>query len=203
MTAERAGRLAALGFWRTIRRLRDQWILLVFLATALFWMRDTYEEFVDLPADMAEVQTSIGALHDRIAHLEEQLEPIATVQTAALVFPGTGHSIDDGQPGSFVTVRLAHAKWVRPECRATGLAGFFIDANGRWFLAETDMVRMPHLLGSEDLAFAVRVHPRMSVGRAQFLIQVTHDCATHLQVDSAPRLHFRVLPRTAQGKTVN
>ncbi|MEM9140213.1 MAG: hypothetical protein AAGB15_10325 [Pseudomonadota bacterium] len=203
MTAKRAGRLAALGFWRTLRRLRDQWLLLVFLATALFWMRDTYEQFVDLPADVAGLHTSIGALHDRIAHLEQNLEPIAAVRTDALAFPGTGHSIGDGRPGSFVTVRLAPAKRVRPECRATGLASFLIDANGRWFLAETDLARMPHFSGSEDLAFAVRVHPRMAVGRAQFLVQVTQDCSTHLQVDSAPRLHFRVLPRLTQALPAN
>lgn len=195
MTAKRAGRLAAMGFWRTLKRCRDQWILLVFFASALFWARDTYERFVDLPDQVIGLQTAIGALHDDVARLESRLQSGTMARSAALIFPGGGHSIEDGRPGQFVTVRLAPAQRIRPECRATGLVSFMIDARGRWFLVTTDLVHMPHLSGSEDLAFAVRIHPRMRAGRAQFLVQVTHDCTTHLQVDSSPRLHFRVQPR--------
>ena len=195
MTAKRAGELAAEGLWTSLRRLRDQWIMLVFLATALFWARDVYDDFIALPSQVADLRGTIVELRDDIARLDDH----ATVKntsnrSAALVFPGTGHSIDDGVADGFVTVRLAPAKQLRPGCRAKALAVFMIDATGRWFSVTTDLAHMPHFAGVQDLAFTARVHPRMTQGRAQLLVQVTQDCGTHLQVDSAPRLHFRVLP---------
>ena len=182
------------GVWSTLRRLRDQWVLLAFLATALFWMRDVYEQFIDLPTQVEELHGSIYELRQDVTRLDARLATAVTDKAPALVFPGTGHGIADGQPGSFVTVRLQPAKRVRDDCRTTGLVAFMVDAVGRWFETETDLVHPPQLSGQQDLAFAVRVHPRMAVGRAQFLMQATQDCGTHLQVDSSPRLHFRVLP---------
>ena len=197
MTAKKAGTLAVAGFWRTIKRLRDQWLVVVFLATALFWARDIYEQFIDLPAHVAELRSSIGEMHQDIAQLDDRLDSrlagSAPDRAPVLVFPGTGHSVDDGQPGSFVTARLQPAKRVRDDCRTTGLVVFMIDARDRWYSVETDLLHPPQLSGQQDLAFAVRVHPRMAVGRAQFLLQATQDCGSHLQVDASPRLHFRVL----------
>ncbi|MEM7059409.1 MAG: hypothetical protein AAF557_17635 [Pseudomonadota bacterium] len=194
MTANKAGMLATMGFWRTLRRLRDQWVLLVFLATALFWMRDVYEQFTDLPVHVAELDTKIEELRRDITQLDTRLARAAPDRKPALVFPGTGHSIGDGRPGTFVTVRLQPAKRVRQDCRTMGLVAFMIDAQGRWFSVETDLLNPPQISGEQDLAFDVRVHPRMAVGRAQFLMQATQDCVSHLQIDTSPRLHFRVLP---------
>jgi hypothetical protein len=68
-----------------------------------------------------------------------------------------------------------------------------IDAGGNWYSVETDLGRIPTFPGPQELAFGAEIHPRMAEGRAQFLIQVVQDCGDHLQVDSSPRLHFRVL----------
>lgn len=193
MTAKSAGTLAATGFWRTLKRLRDQWLLVVFLATALFWSRDVYEQFVDLPTQVVELQGTIGDLRQDISRLDTRLASTAPDRAPALVFPGSGHTVDDGRPGSFVTVRLNPAKRVRDDCRTTGLVVFMIDALDRWFTVETDLLHPPLLSGQQELAFAVKVHPRMAVGRAQFLLQATQDCVSHLQVDTSPRLQFRVV----------
>src|SRR5699024_6181482 len=56
MTARKAGELAAEGVWVTLRRLRDQWVLLVFAASVLFWARDVYDRFVDLPDRVARLE---------------------------------------------------------------------------------------------------------------------------------------------------
>ncbi len=117
------------------------------------------------------------------------------MSSEALAFPGERHAIDDGRPGALVTVVLAPVVRVRADCRNSDFAAFMIDAGGRWYSVETDLERVPQIEDSQELAFGARVHPRMRAGRAQFLVEVTQDCGAGRQVDSSPRLHFRVLPR--------
>ena len=192
MTAENAGKLAAGGFFGTLKRLRDHWVLLVFAASALFWGRDTYEQFADLPDRVAAQEEQITGLQAELAVFVAG-KALTGDFSPALAFPGTRHGIGDGHPGEQVMAVLDPTEWVREECRASELAAFMIDAEEQWYSVETSLARLPQLEGSQRLAFGVRVHPRMAAGRAQFLIQVTGDCGTHRQVDSSPRLHFRVL----------
>jgi hypothetical protein len=195
MTARKAGEIAVEGLWGTLGRLRDRWILLVFAASALFWARDVYERFVDLPARVSELGRALDELRTDSARSDaEQIRPEVD-RSAALAFPGLRHAIEDGRPGDLVTVALAPVVRVREECRNSDLAAFMIDADGRWYSVETDLDRVPQIEESQELAFGVKVHPRMDVGRAQFLVEVTQDCGSHDQVESSPRLHFRVLPR--------
>ncbi len=194
MTARKAGVLAAEGVWVTLRRLRDQWVLLVFAASVLFWVRDVYDRFVDLPARVEALGEGVDALRSGVARLEAGPAGPATDRSPALVFPGTQHAIEDGRPGDVVTVSLAPVERVREDCRTGDLAAFMIDARGKWYSVETDLARVPQIEGSQGLAFGVTVHPGMAVGRAQFLVQMTQDCGSYRQVDSSPRLPFRVLP---------
>ena len=193
MTASKAGKLAATGIWVTLRRLRDRWVLLAFLATALFWARDLYDEFIDLPQQFMELRETVDALRSDIAQLQVTGVQVAVDRSPALVFPGLQHAVEDGRPGHPTTVHFRPSERVREDCQSGGLAAYMIDASGRWYSVETDLVRLPQLAGSQELAFGVQIHPRMAVGRAQFLIQVVQNCGSHLQVDSSPRLHFRVL----------
>lgn len=176
----------------TLRRLRDQWMLLLFAASVLFWARDVYDSFAELPARVAELGKAIGELRSDIARLEAGQGTIE--RSPALAFPGSQHAIEDGRPGARVTVSFAPVDRVRDGCRSSELAAFMIDAAGRWYSVETELVRVPQIEASQKLAFGVKVHPRMAVGRAEFLVQVTQDCGSHRQVDSSPRLPFRVLP---------
>ena len=193
MTAKRAGEITAEGVFGTLGRMRDRWVLVVFAASALFWARDVYEQFVDLPARVAELGRDMDELRSEDARSATGLPDVG--RSAALAFPGERHKIDDGRPGDMVTVVLAPVVRVREECRNSDFAAFMIDADGRWYSVETDLVRVPQVAKSQELAFGVRVHRRMDAGRAQFLVEVTQDCGSVRQVDSSPRLHFRVLPR--------
>lgn len=193
VTAKTTGLLAE-GFWATLRRLRDQWVLLVFLATALFWTRDLYERFVDLPQRVVAMQQAIGDLGDKIARLEQTGLGVAPDRSVAVAFPGTGHGIEDGQAGDFVTVRLAPVRLIRKDCLIADMAGYMIDQQGVWFSVESQLSRLPNVADATRMAFGVRIHPDMAPGRAQFLIEISLDCGTHLQTDDSPRLHFRVAP---------
>ena len=193
MTARKAGKIAADGIWVTLKRLREQWMLLVFLATALYWARDFIDAMHDLPSRLERQERRIAVLAGEIATLGDAARSGSVHRPPVLAFPGTGHGIDDGRPGEQVVARLSPAQWLRDDCVTTGLAAFMIDAGDRWFSVTTSLARLPQLSGSQNLAFRVTIHPGMVVGRAQFLLQVTQDCGTHHQVDSTPRLHFRVL----------
>ena len=193
MTAKRAGETVARGFWVTLKRLRDRWVLLAFLATAAFWARDIYDEYVILPAQFAELRVKVDGLRSEVALLELGEVEVLIDRSPALTFPGMAHNVEDGSPGLPITVRFRPAERVREECHSGGLAAYMIDAGGRWYSVETDLARLPQFVGAQELAFGVQVHPRMALGRAQFMVQVVQNCGTHLQVDSSPRLHFRVL----------
>ena len=158
MTAMKAGVLAAEGVWVTLRRLRDQWVLLVFAASVLFWARDVYDRFVDLPARVAELGVKFDTLRSGVARLEAGRASQTVDRSPALVFPGSRHAIEDGRPGTRVTVSLAPVERVRGECRNSELAAFMIDAQGRWYSVETDLGRVPQIEGSQELAFRVKVH---------------------------------------------
>jgi hypothetical protein len=195
MTAKRAGEATVEGVFGSLGRLRDRWVLVVFAASALFWARDVYERFVDLPVRVAELGTALDELRtDGTRSEAERIRPDAD-RAEALAFPGLRHAIEDGRPGDLVTVVFAPVTRIREECRNSDFAAFMVDADGRWYSVETDLVRVPQIEGSQELAFGVKVHRRMDVGRAQFLVEVTQDCGAYSQVDSSPRLHFRVLPR--------
>jgi hypothetical protein len=194
MTARKAGEIAVDEVWGTLGKLRDRWILVVFATSALFWARDVYERFVDLPARVAELARALDELRTDSARADELTGPEVD-RAPALAFPGQRHAIEDGRPGDLVTVDLAPVMRVRADCRNSDFAAFMIDADGRWYSVETDLDRVPQIEEPQELAFRVRVHPRMDVGRAQFLVEVTQDCGAHRQVDRSPLLHFRVLPR--------
>lgn len=200
MTAKSAGKLAAVGFWSGLKTLRDQWVLLFFVATLLYGARDIYDEFSVLPARVEALHGEVTGLRGEFAVLDQRVTRTVVERTPALRFPGTKHRIADGRPGRSVTVRFEPVVPVRFDCRAGELAAYMIDATGMWFAVETALGRLPQLDGAQELAFGVRIHPRMAVGRAEFLMQLTHDCGTHLQVDRSPRLPFRVLGHRAASQ---
>jgi hypothetical protein len=187
--------MTAEGAFGTLGKLRDRWVLLVFAASALFWARDVYDRFVDLPARVAELGRRLDELRSDPARPATGQARPDVGRSAALAFPGERHAIEDGRPGDLVTVVFAPVERVREDCRNSDLAAFMIDADGKWYSVETDLVRVPRIEKSQGLAFVAKVHPRMDEGRAQFLVEVTQDCGAYSQVDSSPRLHFRVLPR--------
>ena len=90
MTAELAGKAAVEGFWVTLRKLREQWLLLVFLAGALLWARDTYDEFVKLPSLVRQQRSGLATLEATVTRLEaEVVRSLTGDHSPVLGFPGT------------------------------------------------------------------------------------------------------------------
>lgn len=194
MTAEMAGRTAFYGAWETLRKLREQWVLVVFLAGAVFWVRDAYEEFVGLPDLVREQMAGLSALETTVTKLEAELvRRLDGNRSPVLGFPGTRHGVDDGMPGSWVVLHWSPVRRLRNDCTPIGIDAFMIDEAGRWFSVQTSMKPMPVLEGDADLAFGLQIPVGMGRGRARAGVQVTSDCTTHLQVETTPWLPFRVL----------
>jgi hypothetical protein len=194
MTAKLAGKAAIDGVWVTLKTLKEQWLLLVFLTGALLWVRDTYDEFAKLPTLVRQQMSGLAALEATVMRLEVQIvRRLKDNRSPVLGFPGTKHGIDDGAPGAWTTLYWRPVERLRDDCVASAIDAWMIDRNGQWFSVETAVAPMPTLEGEADLAFWVRVHPLMGLGRAQVLIQITFDCGSHRQVETAPWLQFRVL----------
>lgn len=194
MTADIAGKAAIGGAWETLRKVKEQWVVLAFLCGALFWARDTYDEFSGLPELVRRQMDGLSALESSVARLEaEVMRRLDGDRGPVFRFPKLQHSVDDGAPGDWTVLRWSPVERLRADCRPTGIDAFMVDSSGQWFSIEKAMTPMPVLDGETDLAFGVRIHPGMAPGRARIGVQITSDCGTHLQVDPAPWLPFRVL----------
>lgn len=193
MTAEMAGRAALDGVWGTVRRLRDQWLLIVFLSGAVLWARDTYDEFAKLPSLVRQQMSGLAELQATVTRLEGEVKRrLLGDRTPVLAFPGSRHGIADGRPGRWTTATWRPVRRLRDECVPRTVRAWIVDGEGQWFSAETAIRAMPALVDETDLAFWVRVPESASPGRAKLLTQVDVDCATHRQVESAPWLQFRI-----------
>lgn len=200
MTAETAGKAAVDGVWATLRHLREQWMLITFLAGAAFWIRDIYDEFAPLPALMREQMRGLSQLEATVTRLEGQVkqEQVTPDQgkgnrSPVLGFPGNLHSVDDGAPGAWIMLHWRPVRSLRGDCVPTAINAWMVDADGAWFAVETRLAPMPVLEGEQELAFGLRVHPGMVPGRARVLVQIVFECGSHRQVETAPWLQFRVL----------
>lgn len=171
---------------------REQWLLLVFLAGSLMWLRDAVEAVRGVPADIAALGDGIAAVADGVERLETAHAEEAGRPGAAVAFPGDRHEIEDGAAGAWTVVRLRPARTLRGDCRTGAVDVWMIDARGRWFSVETGLAQVPRLSGDTDVAFGVRIPVDAAPGRAEALVQLTHECGVHREVQLAPRLHFRV-----------
>lgn len=194
MTAEMAGRVAVEGAWAGLRRLREQWVLLVFFAGALIGLRDTYDEFAKLPALVRQQVSGLATLEAKVTQLDAEVMRRFTVdQSPVVAFPGTKHSVDDGAPGAWTVLHLRPVRRLREACVPRRIDAWMVGRDEQWFTVETSVTLMPALEGETDLDFGVRVHPLMKRGRARVLVQVSFDCRGYPRVETTPWLHFRVL----------
>lgn len=176
-----------------VRWIRQQWLLLMFLAGAMIWLRDTAEAVRGVPTTIALLGGEIAAIADGMKRIERALEPkVSAGRDAVLAFPGKRHEIDDGKPGNWTVARLRPARPLREDCQTIAIDAWLIDAEGRWFSVETSLTRVPGLVGDTDIAFGVLIPEDAAPGRAEALVQLTHDCGAHRAAQLAPRLHFRI-----------
>ena len=194
MTAEMAGKAAVGGIWVTLRKMKEQWVLLMFLSGALLWLRDTYDEFAKLPGLLHQQMSGLAQLEATVTRLEAELKLRLTEDhSPVLGFPGAMHGIDDGAPGTWTVLRWRPVERLRDDCVPGAIDAWMVDQGGQWFSVETALAPLPVLEGETELAFAVRIHPQMGLGRARALAQIAFDCGSHRQVETAPWLQFRVL----------
>jgi len=194
MTADFAGKAAFEGVWVTLRRLREQWVMLIFLTGALLWLRDTYDELSRLPVLVRQQMHGLAQVEATVTRLETEVKLRLTGDhSPVLGFPGTNHGIDDGLPGEWTVLRWRPVERLRQDCVPGTIDAWMVDHGGQWFSVETALAPMPALEGQSDLAFGVRIPSGMAQGRARILVQITFDCGTHRQTQTAPWLQFRVL----------
>lgn len=193
MTAERASKAALGGIWETLRSAKEQWVLLVFLAGTLLWARDTYQEFAGLPELVRRQMDGLATLEATVTRLEVELKRrFEGDREPVFGFPGTGHSIDDGAAGAWTVLRWRPVRRLRADCLPVAIDAFMVDVAGQWFSVESAMTPMPALDGDADVAFGIRIPAAVHPGRARVGVQITSDCGSHMQVDPAPWLQFRV-----------
>lgn len=56
--------------WRGLERVRDRWLVLVFVGSTVFWVQDTVKAYVTLPNVLERQTASLAALEARILVLE-------------------------------------------------------------------------------------------------------------------------------------
>lgn len=202
MTADTAGKAAVREVWTTLRTLRDQWVMIVFLTGALLWARDTWERISTLPAAIGNIAAGVEALSGRLEAVEKAAErlaagPVAEARGRAgpvLAFPPGRHGATDARPGGVSDLRLDPVRrTARGDCVPVKLDAFVIDAAGRWFQAAATIGAPPVIDAEGDLAFGVRIPADVPPGRAAIAVSFVHDCGGGLVVDTAPRLPIRVL----------
>lgn len=189
MTADHSG-TGAVGVLTALRRLREHWVLIVALASALFWARDMAAIYGRLPAEMARHAQAVSDLADRIAGLEARLDPLAGRD----FLPGEGIGMIQGPvEGRYGITTMLHWPLVGPpdrSCAARAVSAVLIDSGGvRHALdVQPDPQRDP--LGDRSLALGVRPHARMGPGRAGIRVWMLWSCRGRMRVDRSAWLPF-------------
>jgi hypothetical protein len=194
MTANKAGKVAIDGFWGSVRTLRDQWFLLVFMAGALVWARDTYHAFSNLPVFVRQQEVAMASLETAVTRLEASLMQRLDAMPAPALRFSTGHlGLDDGAPDDWTVLRWQPIRNHAAECVARDIDAFMVDADGRWFAAVTaitvpgtDQARTGH-------AFGIRIPPKMAAGPARAGVRIVSECGSRRLVEIASWLPFRVI----------
>lgn len=193
MTAEPSGRGAA-GALSAFRRLREQWILIVALASALFWARDLVEAYVRLPADVARQGEAISVLAARVAGVELRLGvPEGGDAPPEDISPDAHPGPLEGRAGLWTVLRWRSVYALDPDCIARAASAVLVDAGGRWHTLETSLRPGPGRDGERSLALGVRPHASMGVGRARIRVRIVHSCSGQQREESSPWVPFVLL----------
>lgn len=175
-----AGLLAAL------KRLREHWVLVVALASALFWARDLVETHAALPGEVARQLETVESLAVRTAWIETVIAVWPGFDGGeAASLPGTRFGLAALAPGAKAVVRWPGGG--RPSaCALRSVSGVMVDASGQWFPVAAE----PAEAAGSGLAVTLRAHRQMGPGSARLKLRLTRDCGDRLQVDISPWLIF-------------
>lgn len=73
MTAQDANR-AIDGVWARLKRVKDKWVLVAFLASTLVWMEGTVRAYVALPEQFEQQSLALEGLARQVSVLDNQLD---------------------------------------------------------------------------------------------------------------------------------
>ena len=155
MTAKHVGRNAVSGLWLMLKRLRENWILIAFVATVLYGARDVHDEALLLTERVKNLYSATEELRTGMARLEAGSQGRWSIIARRWRFRGLLHAATDGRPGEWVMARFRPVHALRPECQAAGMAAYMIDTDRRWFSVQTDLAGWPSVDSLEELAFGV------------------------------------------------
>jgi len=189
MTAEHQQEQAPPGVFARLKRIREQWLVVVALASALFWARDWVEVYAGLPARLDRQEVGLQSVSVRTGWLEAVVS----------AWPGRAGGRSDRLPGvrfglgTLSPGQTAVIAWPggRPEERCTmhSATGVMVDAAEQWFPVTASLAPEPNA-ETQGLAVAVAPHPGMEAGQARLKLRLTRECPDRQRIEISPWLVF-------------
>lgn len=192
MEADGSGR-ELLGTLDVLKRLREQWMLVIALVSALFMARDLAEVYVRLPGDVRRQAETVAGLGVRVTGLEDRIGHVEVAGSApGQTAPSTLSGRLEGRAGSWTTLGWHSAAALDPDCALHRADAVLVDTEGSWHALELHLERAS-VSAREGLAFRVRLHPRMELGLARVRVRVLHRCRGVDREESSPWTPFVLL----------
>ncbi|MEM1383437.1 MAG: hypothetical protein AAGG06_07295, partial [Pseudomonadota bacterium] len=164
----------------------------MFVMGALLGGRDVWEVYATLPATVVEHGAALEHLTERVDALETPTDTAAPDGSGPSAPRTPAAILTDAQAGEWSLLHLGPLPEIKATCRPTKFDLKLIDRVGQWFEAETTLGgALPSL--DTAVALGVRVHPRMTLGRATAVASVSYDCGSHRTVQSVSIPAFTVL----------
>lgn len=138
-----------------LKVLRDYWVLMAFLAAALFWLRDTYDEIARVPVEIRAIKRSVEALREEVQ--------------------------SDGREDrrAFGVGRIGDLSPVHGEqlvCHAADRIAAIVDSAGQWFMVERSTKGLQEIEGGQSYVFGAPDETDIAEGQARLLVQILMQC---------------------------
>ncbi|GMG84761.1 hypothetical protein LNKW23_39770 [Paralimibaculum aggregatum] len=181
---------------QALKKLREHWVLIAALVSALFWARDLVVLHARLPEEVSRQGAAVAALGTRVTGIELALGLAAPgglppMGGGGLSGPGAG------QAGRWTALAWRSALAADPHCAPERLSGELVDAAGRRHALPARIRPDLPETGGGALGLGVKPHARMGVGQARFRLQVSHRCRGRIRAELTPWFPFLLQPGVA------
>ncbi|MGF1446531.1 MAG: hypothetical protein ACFBRM_10065 [Pikeienuella sp.] len=191
--------LQAAGLLTAAKKLRDHWLLVIAILSALFWLRDLVLRHAELP--------EIVAAHD--LRLTEHGVRLDALEAAPDGRPW-GHAPPehaggevvgplDGRPGAWSALEWRSAAAGDPSCTPETVTAVLVDAAGRWHVLEATLAPGGRGRSASGLRLGLRPGFGPVSGPARLRLRLSFLCKGFPQVERSDWLPFllRDADRTA------